>query len=65
MQELENLVNMGRLIQIFLPKQTDIDKKLKMIQWKKDTHLPVMIKEIQAGYLVSSYFKHISVSSSK
>ena len=25
----------------------------------KGTHLPVMIKEIQAGYLVSSYFKDI------
>ena len=25
----------------------------------KGTHLPVMIKDIQAGYLISSYFKDI------
>ena len=39
--------------------QADIDKILKIIQRKilKSTHLPVMIKEIQAGYLVSLYFK--------
>ena len=52
---------MSRLVQIFLPKQTDIDKILKIIQGKvlKGMHLPVMIKDIQAGYLVSSYFKDI------
>ena len=34
---------------------------LKIIQRKvlKGTHLPVMIKEIKAGYLVSPYFKDI------
>ena len=31
LQELENLVNMGRLVQKFLLKQTDIDKILKII----------------------------------
>ena len=48
-------------MQKFLPKQADIDKKLKVIQRKvlKGTHLPVIIKEIQAGYLVSPYFKDI------
>ena len=52
---------MGRLVQRFLPKQADIDKILKTFQWKicKGTHLSVTIKEIQAGYLVSSYFKDI------
>ena len=52
---------MGTLIQKFLPKKTDIDKRLKIIQWNilKGRHLPVVIKEIQAGYLVSSYFKDI------
>ena len=52
---------MGRLVQKFLPKQADIDKILKIIQWKilKGTHLPVAIKEIQAGYLISSYFEDI------
>ena len=52
---------MGRLVQKFLPKQANIDKILKIIQWKilTGTHLPVTMKEIQAGYLVSSYFKDI------
>ena len=38
-----------------LPKQADIDKILKIIQRKvlKGTHLPVTMKEIQAGYLIS------------
>ena len=50
---------MGNLIQIFLPKQADIDKISKMIQRKvlKGTHLLVEIKEIQAGYLDSHHFK--------
>ena len=58
-QELENLINTGRLVQKFLMKQADINKILKIIKRKvlKGTHLPVTIKEIQAGYLVSSYFK--------
>ena len=49
------------MIQKFLPKQTDIDKILTVIQRKvlKGTHLPVEIKEIQAGYLNSPYFKEI------
>ena len=44
-----------------MPKQTDIDKILELIRKKvlKGTHLPLMIKEIQAGYLSSSYFKDI------
>ena len=49
---------MSRLVQNFT-KQTDIDKILKLIQQKvlKGTHLPVIIKDIQARYLVSFYFK--------
>ena len=44
-----------------MPKQTDIDKILEIIRKKvlKGTHLPLTIKEIQAGYLNSSYFKGI------
>ena len=44
-----------------MPKQTDIDKILKIIQRKvlKGTHLPVTIKGIQAGYLNSPYFKDL------
>ena len=41
--------------------QTDIDKILEIIRKKvlKGTHLPLTIKEIQAGYLKSLYFKDI------
>ena len=50
-----------KLIQKFLPKQADMDKILKVIQRKvlKGIHLPVEIKENQAGYLNSSHFKNI------
>ena len=59
--EFGDLINKGNLVHKYLPKQTDIDKILKVIQRKvmKDTHLPVEIKEVQAGYLQSSYFKDI------
>ena len=61
LKELESLVNTSRLVQKFLPKQADIDKILKIIQCKvlKGTDLPVTLKDIQAGYLVYSYFKDI------
>ena len=41
--------------------KTDIDKILEIIRKKvlKRTHLPLKIKEIQAGYLNSLYFKDI------
>ena len=44
-----------------MPKQTDIDKILETIRKKvlKGTYLPLTIKEIQAGYLNSLYFKDI------
>ena len=44
-----------------MPKQTDIDKILEVIQWKvlKGTHFPVEVKEIQVGYLCSPYFKDL------
>ena len=52
---------MGNLIHKFLPRQTDIGKILHNIQMKvlKGTHLPIEIKEIQAGYLHSQYFKEL------
>ena len=58
---MENLVNKGNFIHKYLPKQTDIDKILEVIHRKvlKGTHLPVKIKEIQAGYLHISYFKDL------
>ena len=60
-QELESLINTGRLVQKFLLKQADIDKILKIIQRKvlKGMHLPVTVKEIHAGYLISPYFKDL------
>ena len=44
-----------------MKKQTDIDKILEIIRKKvlTGTHLPLTIKEIQAGYLNSLYFKDI------
>ena len=57
-KELGNLISKGNVIHKYLPKQTDIDKILEVIQRKvlKGTHLPVKIKEIQTGYLHRSYF---------
>ena len=60
-QELTDLIDTTKLIQKYLPKQTDIDKILDIIKLKvlKGTHLPLMVKEIQAGYLTSPYFKDL------
>ena len=59
--ELIDLINTEKIVQKYLPKQADIDKILKVIQRKvlKGTHLPITIKEIQAGYLNSPYFKDL------
>ena len=60
-QELTDLINTTKLIQKYLPKETDIDKILDIMKRKvlKGTHLPLTIKEIQAGYLTSPYFKDL------
>ena len=60
-RKLEDVINPDNLIHKFLPKQTDIDKILHVIQRKvlKNIHLPIEIKEIQAGYLHSPYFKDL------
>ena len=60
-QELIDLVDTSKLMQKYLPRQTDIDKILDIIKSKvlKGTHLPLTIKEIQAGYLSSPYFKDL------
>ena len=59
--ELADLIDTTKLTQKFLPKQMDIDKILDIIKRKvlKGTHLPLTIKEIQAGYLSSPYFKDL------
>ena len=58
---MQGLVSTGKLVKKFVPKQADIDKILKIIQRKvlKGTQLPVTVKEIQAGYLISPYFKDL------
>ena len=60
-QELTDLIDTTKLIQKYLPKQTDIDKILDIIKRKvlKGTHLPLTVKKIQAGYLTSPYFKDL------
>ena len=61
--ELKELIDTNNIIQQLLLKQTDIDKilDLEVIKKKvlKGMHLPLMIKEIQAGYLSRLYFKDI------
>ena len=46
--KLKDLIDTTKLVQKFLPKQTDIDKILHIIKRKvlKGTHLPLTIKEI-------------------
>ena len=60
-KELRDLINKENLVHKFLPKQTDIDKILDVIQRKvlKGIHLPVEVKAIQVGYLYSPYFKDL------
>ena len=60
-QELVDLVDTSKLVQKYLPKQTDIDKILNVIKRKvlTGTHLPLTIREIQAVYLTSPYFKDL------
>ena len=50
-QELSDLVDSTKLIHKYLSKQVDIDKIMDIIKRKvlKGTHLPLTIKEIQAG----------------
>ena len=60
-KELGDLVNKANFVHKYLPKQMDIDKILEVIQIKvlKGTHLPMEVKETQAGYLCSPYFKDL------
>ena len=60
-KELGDLKNKENLVHKFLPKQTDINQILDIIQRKvlKGTHLPMEIKEIQVGYLYIPYFKDL------
>ena len=60
-QNWVDMVNTSNLVQKYLPRQVDIDKILDVIKRKvlKGTHLPLTIKETQAGYLTSPFFKDL------
>ena len=62
-QELSDLVDSTKPIHKYLPKQVDTHKIMDIIRRKvlKGTHLPLTIKEIQTGYLSSSFFKDLYV----
>ena len=55
---LEDLIDKGNLTHKFLPKQTDIDRVLEIIQRKvlKGTHLPVEVKEITSRMFTQPIF---------
>ena len=61
LQELTKFVNTSKVEQKYLPWQADLDKILYIIKRKvlKGTHLPLTIKEIQAGYVTSPFFKDL------
>ena len=61
--ELHTQVNSKNLVQGYLYKQADLQKILKIIQRKvlKGTFYSVAVKEIQAGYLISVYFKDVDM----
>ena len=61
LQELTKLVNTSKVVQKYLPRLGYIDKILDIIKRKvlKGTHLPLTIKEIQASYLTSLFFKDL------
>ena len=61
LQELTKSVNTSKVVQKYLLQQADIDKILDIIKRKvlKGAHLPLVIKEIQAGYLTGPFFKDL------
>ena len=65
--ELADLLDRNKLVQKVLLNQTDINKILEIIKRKvlKGTHLPITVKEIQAGYLTSPYFKDLYLAQNK
>ena len=62
--ELQSQVDTGKLVQMVLPKQADIDKVLKIIERKclKGNTFTYYCKKTQTGYLISPYFKDIYLS---
>ena len=47
LEELENLLNMGRLVQKFLPKQADIDKILKINSMKNTQKVHICLSQLK------------------
>ena len=49
------------MVHKFFPNQIDLNKVIKLRERRvfKKSHLPMAMKEIQAGYLASPYFKSI------
>ena len=62
--ELRQQINTGKVIDIFLPKQIDLNKVIKLIEKKYCSHLFIAIK-IQTGYLTSHYSKNMYMPSTK
>ena len=56
--ELDSLIRTDKLVQKFLPKQTDIDKIFKITQRKvlKGMYLPVTVKEMPGRLLNQPLF---------
>ena len=60
LQALGDLLDTSKLVKRFLPKQTDIDKSLEVMQKSvKRNTFAINNKKIQAGYLTSPYFKDV------
>ena len=58
-KELGDLISREKLVHRFLPKQTNINKILEVIQRKvlKGTHLPVEVTEIQVDIYIAPISK--------
>ena len=63
--DLKQLINTSEVVYKFSSIQIDFHKEIKLIEKKilEGKHLPMTIKEIQAGHLNSLYFKNINLYS--
>ena len=67
MEDLEEVPHLGDqvedgpVISRFMPKQVDLEKVLQTIKRKvlKQIHLPILLRDMQAAYLGSPYFRDI------
>ena len=58
---MNHQINTSDVVHMIFPQLTCLNKILNVTERKvlKGTHLPMTIKEIQAGYLTNHYFKNI------